>query len=265
MKEKLSREVIAMRIAREFFDGAVVNLGIGIPTLVSSFVPEGMQIIYHTENGSMGFGPVVSQDELDEKADIDFINAGGQYLLPKPGMCFFDHATSFAIIRGGRVDFSDFLLGFIDELGLEKPVLVGHSFGARICMDAALRNQGKVGKLVLIDASGLGKVSGFGTALLTVFWGLRKLFRRPQPYPKFLVRDGDDFNHIGVDNLNKLSVPTLLVWKRHDPYLPLALARRAEALIPRARLVVLPGYGHAPHEQNRKAFNHLLLDYLDHD
>ena len=112
MKEKLSREVIAMRIAREFFDGAVVNLGIGIPTLVSSFVPEGMQIIYHTENGSMGFGPVVSQDELDEKADIDFINAGGQYLLPKPGMCFFDHATSFAIIRGGRVDFS--VLGVIE-------------------------------------------------------------------------------------------------------------------------------------------------------
>ncbi len=112
MKEKLAREVIAMRIAKEFFDGAIVNLGIGIPTLVSSFVPEGMQIIYHTENGALGFGPVVRQDELNEKADIDFTNAGGQYLLPKPGMCFFDHATSFSIIRSGRIDFS--VLGVIE-------------------------------------------------------------------------------------------------------------------------------------------------------
>jgi 3-oxoacid CoA-transferase B subunit len=112
MKEKLSRETIAMRVAREFFDGAVVNLGIGIPTLVSSFVPEGMQIIYHTENGAMGFGPVVSQDEMAAKADIDCINAGGQYITPKPGMCFFDHAYSFAIIRGGHVDFS--VLGVIE-------------------------------------------------------------------------------------------------------------------------------------------------------
>ena len=112
MKEKLSREVIAMRIAREFFDGAIVNLGIGIPTLVSSFVPEGMHIVYHTENGALGFGSVVSQDEMADKADIDFTNAGGQYLLPKPGMCFFDHANSFAIIRSGRVDFS--VLGVIE-------------------------------------------------------------------------------------------------------------------------------------------------------
>lgn len=112
MKEKLAREVIAMRIAKEFFDGAIVNLGIGIPTLVSSFVPEGMQIVYHTENGAMGFGPVVDQDELDELADIDFTNAGGQYLKPKPGMCFFDHATSFSIIRSGRIDFS--VLGVIE-------------------------------------------------------------------------------------------------------------------------------------------------------
>lgn len=112
MKERLSREAIAMRVAREFFDGAVVNLGIGIPTLVSSFVPEGMQVIYHTENGALGFGPVVTPDEIDEKADIDLINAGGQYVTPLPGMCCFDHAFSFAIIRGGRIDFT--VLGVIE-------------------------------------------------------------------------------------------------------------------------------------------------------
>lgn len=112
MKERLSREAIAMRIAREFFDGAVVNLGIGIPTLVSSFVPEGMQVIYHTENGALGFGPVVGPEEAAEWADIDLTNAGGQYVKPLPGMSFFHHADSFAMIRGGHLDIA--VLGVIE-------------------------------------------------------------------------------------------------------------------------------------------------------
>ena len=104
MKERLSREAMAMRIAKELFDGAVVNLGIGIPTLVSSFVPEGMTVIYHTENGALGFGPVVTAEDMEEKADIDLVNASGQYVSPQPGMCFFHHADSFTMIRGGHVD-----------------------------------------------------------------------------------------------------------------------------------------------------------------
>ena len=104
MKERLSREVIAMRVARELFDGAVVNLGIGIPTLVSSFISEGISVIYHTQNGALGFGPVVTADEFTEKADIDLVNASGQYTTPLPGMCFFHHADSFAMIRGGHID-----------------------------------------------------------------------------------------------------------------------------------------------------------------
>lgn len=112
MKERLSRETIAMRIARELFDGAVVNLGIGIPSLVSSFVPEGMTVIYHTENGALGFGPVLSAEEMEEKADIDLVNASGQYVTPLPGMCFFHHADSFGIIRGGHVDIT--VLGVLE-------------------------------------------------------------------------------------------------------------------------------------------------------
>lgn len=111
-KERLSREAIAMRIAKEFFDGAVVNLGIGIPTLCSSFVPEGMDVTYHTENGALGFGRVVTQEDMAQYADVDFTNAGGQYVYPKPGMSFFNHADSFAIIRGGRVDIS--VLGVLE-------------------------------------------------------------------------------------------------------------------------------------------------------
>lgn len=112
MKERLSREVIAMRAAKELFDGAVVNLGIGIPTLVSSFIPEGIEVIYHTENGALGFGPVVTAEEFAEKADIDLVNAGGQYITPLPGMCFFHHADSFLMIRGGHIDIT--MLGVLE-------------------------------------------------------------------------------------------------------------------------------------------------------
>ena len=104
MKPRLTRELMAMRIAQELFDGAVVNLGIGIPTLVSSYIPGGMTIIFHTQNGALGFGPVVTDDEFEEKADIDLINAGGQYVTPLLGMSFFHHADSFGMIRGGYVD-----------------------------------------------------------------------------------------------------------------------------------------------------------------
>ncbi len=104
MRERLSREIIAMRAARELFDGAVVNLGIGIPTLVSSFVSERIHVILHTQNGALGFGPVVTAEESEEKADIDLVNASGQYVTPLPGMCFFHHADSFLMIRGGHID-----------------------------------------------------------------------------------------------------------------------------------------------------------------
>jgi 3-oxoacid CoA-transferase subunit B len=104
VKERLSKEAIAMRITKELFDGAVVNLGIGIPTLVSSYIPEGITVIYHTENGALGFGPVVTAEEFQEEVDIDLVNASGQYVTPLPGMCFFHHADSFTMIRGGHVD-----------------------------------------------------------------------------------------------------------------------------------------------------------------
>ncbi len=162
-------------------------------------------------------------------------------------------------------DFSDFLTGFIKSLQLEKPVLVGHSFGARVCLDVALRDNQSAVKLVLIDASGLGNISRFGSALFTFFWALRKLLRQPQPHPTFLPREGDDYNHVGTNKLAGLATPTLLVWKSLDPYMPVSNARQAAKLIPDARLEILPGYGHAPQQQNREAFVRLLLDFLDND
>ena len=96
-KERLPREIMAMRVAKEFPDGVYVNLGIGIPTLVSSFVPEGRTVFYHSESGILNCGPLAEEGE----EDIDLINAGGQFLEPVPGMSFFDSAQAFAIIRGG--------------------------------------------------------------------------------------------------------------------------------------------------------------------
>ncbi|MDA1127922.1 MAG: 3-oxoacid CoA-transferase subunit B [Chloroflexi bacterium] len=99
-KDRLPREIVAMRVAKELPDGAYVNLGIGIPTLVSSFVPEGRTVYYHSESGILNCGPIAEEGE----EDIDLINAGGQYLQSVGGMSFFDSAEAFAMIRGGHVD-----------------------------------------------------------------------------------------------------------------------------------------------------------------
>jgi pimeloyl-ACP methyl ester carboxylesterase len=161
-------------------------------------------------------------------------------------------------------DFSNFILEFVNLLGLKNPALVGHSFGARVCLDAARQHQDQVRQLVLVDSSGLGKISALGNALFTTFWAWRKLLRRPQPFPRFLAKEGEDYNWVGRESLQSLRMPTLLIWKHFDLYMPLSIARRAEELIPGSRLVVLPGYGHAPHQQNSDAFNRVLLDFLDH-
>ena len=89
-----------MRVARELQDGDVVNLGIGIPTLCSQFVPEGRAVVYHSESGVLNCGPLAEPGE----EDIDLINAGGQFLKLVPGMSFFSSADAFAMIRGGHID-----------------------------------------------------------------------------------------------------------------------------------------------------------------
>ncbi|MCX7912542.1 MAG: alpha/beta fold hydrolase, partial [Dehalococcoidales bacterium] len=137
-------------------------------------------------------------------------------------------------------DFSDFLLGFIEALGLKRPALVGHSFGARVCLDAAIKQPAAVSRLVLTDAAGLGKISPLGSALFTANWKVRKLLNQPLPYPKFLTREGESYDYVDEDALRRLGVPTLIIWKRYDPYLPVSFGERAHRLIPGSRLVILP-------------------------
>ena len=99
-KERLDRAIIAMRVAKELPAGACVNLGIGIPTLVSMFVLDESVVFYHSESGVLNCGPLA--EEGDE--DIDLINAGGQFLEQVPGMAYFSSVDAFAMIRGGHVD-----------------------------------------------------------------------------------------------------------------------------------------------------------------
>jgi len=99
-KEKLDRQVMALRVAKEFQDGNVINLGIGIPTLASNFVPAGREVMFQSENGMLGYGEITAAGE----GNLDLVNASGQTVHRQPGMSVFSNDESFVMIRGGHLD-----------------------------------------------------------------------------------------------------------------------------------------------------------------
>ena len=99
---KRSKSELAQRVAQDIFDGAYVNLGIGMPTQVANYIPAGREVILHSENGILGMGPAPAEGQ----EDYDLTNAGKQPVTLLPGGCFFHHADSFAMMRGGHLDIS---------------------------------------------------------------------------------------------------------------------------------------------------------------
>ncbi len=112
-KDIEKRERVVKRIARELQDGFYVNLGIGLPTLVANYVPPGMDVILQSENGMLGIGPYPAEGN----EDCDLINAGKETVSEMPGTAYFSSADSFAMIRGGHIDFSVLGAMEVDEEG----------------------------------------------------------------------------------------------------------------------------------------------------
>lgn len=162
-------------------------------------------------------------------------------------------------------DFVDSTIEFIDALGLSSQTMVGHSLGGRVCLEVAYRHPDKVKHLVLVDTIGFRRLSVLGTVLGTAAWGMRKVLGQRQPFPKLLLDDSDKQHWMCLHKLPQIDIPTLIVWSRHDPYVPVDGAIKAKDLLPQAKLEIFPGYGHAPHVNKREAFNGLLLRFLNHD
>lgn len=110
---KEAKKIIAKRIAQELQDGQLVNLGIGLPTMVANYIPEGINVVFQSENGMVGMGSAPSPEDADD----NITNAGGQHVSALPNGAFFDSSMSFALIRGGHVDMTVLGALEVDEHG----------------------------------------------------------------------------------------------------------------------------------------------------
>ena len=159
-------------------------------------------------------------------------------------------------------DFTEATLALMRNLSLGSVFMVGHSLGGRVCLEIAIRHPEMVRRLVLIDTAGFSRLTRLGGFLGMAAWGVRRMLKRPQPYPKIVMENGAYGHWMCLESLPELRVPTLIVWSHIDPYYPLAGALSAVDLMPQARLEIFSGYGHAPHRADKDRFHALLRGFL---
>lgn len=174
-----AKEIIACRVAKELRDGDVVNLGIGLPTLVSNYLPEGINIILQAENGILGMGEL----SVPGEEDVDCVNAGAQHVTLRKGASFFDSAMSFSIIRGGHVDVTVLGALQVDETGtLASHIVPGKMVpgmggamdlvvGAKkviIATTHTAKGSPKILKKINLPATAVGKVNLIVTELAVI-------------------------------------------------------------------------------------------------
>jgi 3-oxoacid CoA-transferase B subunit len=151
MKARLDEMTIALRAAREFADGAVVNLGYGLPGLCGNYIPEGRTVYFQSENGVLGYGGFAPENARD----YELINASDQPVMPQPGMCFFDSAASFDMIRGGHVDV----------------VVLG---AYQVAENGDLANWGRPGRPATGMGGGMDLAAGAGRVIVTMLHTTRE-------------------------------------------------------------------------------------------
>ena len=219
MDKNQIREVIAKRAAKELQDGYVVNLGIGLPTLIPNYIPEGVHVTLQSENGMLGMGPSPEAG----KEDSNLMNAGGGYITALPGASSFDSAQSFAIIRGGHVDAS--ILGAlqVDEKGnLANWIIPGKIApgmggamdllsGARrviLAMEHTAKGNKKILKDCTLPLTAAGKVNMIITEM-----GVMEITDKgivlKEVHPEFTVeqvQDATEAKLIVADDLKKMDV-----------------------------------------------------------
>ena len=143
-----------------------------------------------------------------------------------------------------------FLIGFLNAAGVGRATLVGHSLGARICLEVALRRPEAVAGMVLVSPLGFGDLSLAGRLLSTGAWWVNRLLRRKQPYPSLEV----NLEEPDIDAFSGIRCDSLLVWGSKDPYFPVAHSERALMAIPNSNLHLYEGAGHAAHRAQLERF-----------